>query len=146
MKWLLLTVGKPALAYAKAGREEYLRRLAKFAPVEHLTVKTSDKIRESADLLARSEGCFRVVLDQRGHTLTSREFSAKIAQWQEEARDVAFLIGGADGHDQSLLHHQADFRWSLGPLTLQHELAIVVALEQLYRARTILAGHPYHRD
>ena len=145
MKWRLLTVGKPALAYAKAGREEYLGRLAKFAPVEHLTVKTSDKKRESADLLARSEGCFRVVLDQRGHTLSSREFSAKIAQWQEEARDVAFLIGGADGHDQSLLH-QADFRWSLGPLTLQHELALVVALEQLYRARTILAGHPYHRD
>ena len=94
MKWLLLTVGKPALAYAKAGREEYLGRLAKFAPVEHLTVKTSDKTRESADLLARSEGCFRVVLDQRGHTLSSREFSAKIAQWQQEARDVASSSAG----------------------------------------------------
>ena len=145
MKWLLLTVGKPAIAYAKAGREEYLGRLAKFAPVEHLTVKTSDKTRESADLLTRSEECFRVVLDPHGQCLTSREISAKIAQWQEEARDVAFLIGGADGHDQSLLH-QADFHWSLGPLTLQHELALVVMLEQLYRARTILAGHPYHRD
>ena len=144
MKWLLLTVGKPALAYAKAGREEYLGRLAKFAPVEHLTVKTSDQTSESADLLIRSEGCFRVVLDQRGHSLTSREFSTKIGQWQQAARNVAFLIGGADGHDQSLLD-QADFPWSLGPLTLQHELALVVALEQLYRARTILAGHPYHR-
>ena len=86
-----------------------------------------------------------MVLDPHGQCLTSREISAKIAQWQEEARDVAFLIGGADGHDQSLLD-QADFHWSLGPLTLQHELALVVMLEQLYRARTILAGHPYHRD
>ena len=145
MKWLLLTVGKPALAYAKAGREEYLARLAKFAPIEHITVKASDKTRESTDLLIRSEGCFRVVLDEQGRPVTSREFSAKIAQWQQSARDVAFIIGGADGHDQSLLT-QADFRWSLGPLTLQHELALVVALEQLYRARTILAGHPYHRD
>jgi len=58
---------------------------------------------------------------------------------------MAFILGGANGHDQSLLE-RADFLWSLGPLTLQHELALVVTLEQLYRARTILAGHPYHRD
>ena len=145
MKWLLLTVGKPALPYAKAGRDEYLERLAHFAPVAKVTVKASDKPRESADLLARSEGCFRVVLHEHGTSLTSRQFAAKLDQWQQAARPVAVIIGGADGHDQSLLN-QADFCWSLGPLTLQHELALVVALEQLYRAHTILAGHPYHRD
>ena len=145
MKWLLLTVGKPALAYAKAGRDEYLARLAKFAPIEHISVKASDKPRESADLLARSEGCFRVVLHEHGTPLTSRQLAAKLDQWQQAARPVAVIIGGADGHDRSLLE-AADFRWSLGPLTLQHELALVVALEQLYRARTILVGHPYHRD
>ncbi len=145
MKWLLLTVGKPALAYAKAGRDEYLARLTKFAPIEHITVKASDKPRESADLLARSEGCFRVVLHEHGTPLTSRQLAAKLDQWQQAARPVAVIIGGADGHDQSLLA-QADFCWSLGPLTLQHELALVVVLEQLYRARTILVGHPYHRD
>ena len=145
MKWLLLTVGKPALAYAKAGRDEYLARLTKFAPIEHITVKASDKPRESADLLARSEGYLRVVLHEHGTPLTSRQLAAKLDQWQQAARPVAVIIGGADGHDQSLLD-QADFRWSLGPLTLQHELALVVALEQLYRARTILMGHPYHRD
>ena len=145
MKWRLLTVGKPALAYAKAGREEYLGRLAKFAPVEHLTVKTSDKTRESADLLARSEGCFRVVLHERGTAVTSRQLAAKVDEWRLAARPVAIIVGGSDGHSQPLLD-AADFLWSLGPLTLQHELALVVALEQLYRARTILAGHPYHRD
>jgi 23S rRNA (pseudouridine1915-N3)-methyltransferase len=138
MKWLLLTVGKPALAYAKAGRDEYLARLTKFAPIEHITVKASDKPRESADLLARSEGCFRVVLHEHGTPLTSRQLAAKLDQWQQAARPVAVIIGGADGHDQTLLN--------AGPLTLQHELALVVALEQLYRAHTILARHPYHRD
>lgn len=138
-------MGKPALAYAKAGRDEYLARLAKFAPLEHLTVKASDQPHESAALLARSAGCFRVILHEHGTPLTSRQLATKLDRWQQAARPVAVIIGGADGHDQSLLD-QADFRWSLGPLTLQHELALLVALEQLYRAHTILAGHPYHRD
>lgn len=145
MKWLLLTVGKPALAYAKAGRDEYLARLAKYAPLQHVTVKASDRARESADLLARSEGHFRIVLHEHGPQLTSRQLAAKLDEWQQAARPAAIIIGGADGHDQSLLD-QADFLWSLGTLTLQHELALVVALEQVYRARTILAGHPYHRE
>lgn len=145
MKLLLLTVGKPALAYARAGRDEYLGRLGKFGSVEHATVKASDAARESADLLARSGGCLRVVLDERGDHLTSRQLAAKLDQWQQASRTVAVIIGGADGHHGSMIE-SADFVWSLGPLTLQHELALVVVLEQLYRTRTILAGHPYHRD
>lgn len=145
MKWLLLTVGKPALAYARAGRDEYLHRLEKLAPLELVTIKASDKARESTELLARSEGCFRVVLDEHGIQLTSRQLAAKIDAWQLAARPVAILIGGANGHDRTMIE-AADFLWSLGTLTLQHELALVVTLEQIYRARTILAGHPYHRD
>ena len=145
MKWLILTVGKSALPYAKAGRDEYLERLAHFAPVAKVTVKASNPARESAGLLELSEGCFRVVLHERGTAPTSRELAAKVDQWRQSGRRVAVIIGGADGHDQSLLD-AADFLWSLGPLTLQHELALVVALEQLYRAHTILTGHPYHRD
>ncbi|MEX1111141.1 MAG: 23S rRNA (pseudouridine(1915)-N(3))-methyltransferase RlmH [Chthoniobacterales bacterium] len=145
MKWLLLTVGKPALSYAKAGRDEYLGRLGKFAPVEQIVIKATDRARESADLLARSEDCFRVVLHDHGTALTSRQLAAKVDEWRLSARRVAVIIGGADGHDSALVE-AADFLWSLGPLTLQHELALVVALEQLYRAHTILTGHPYHRD
>jgi 23S rRNA (pseudouridine1915-N3)-methyltransferase len=145
MKWLILTVGKSALPYAKAGRDEYLERLAHFAPVAKVTVKASNPARESAGLLELSEGCFRVVLHERGTAPTSRELAAKVDQWRQSGRRIAVIIGGADGHDQSLLD-AADFLWSLGPLTLQHELALVVALEQLYRAHTILSGHPYHRD
>jgi len=145
MKLLLLTIGKPALPYAKAGRDEYLARLAKFTPVEHATLKASDPARESTDLLARSEGHYRVVLHEHGTQLTSRQLAAKLDHWQQAARPLAIILGGADGHAPSLLE-RADFLWSLSPLTLQHELALVVALEQLYRAHTILIGHPYHRD
>ena len=145
MKWLLLTVGKPALAYAKAGRDENLRRIERFAKIKHESVKASDRARESADFLARSEGCFRVVLHERGMQLTSRQIATTLDQWQQAARPVAVIIGDADGHDPSLVE-AADFCWSLGVLTLQHALALVVALEQIYRAHTILAGHPYHRD
>lgn len=145
MKWLLLTVGKSALPYAKAGRDEYLERLAHFAPVAKVTVKASNPTRESANLLEMSNGYFRVVLHERGTAVTSRELAVKVDEWRQSARRVAVIIGGADGHDDSLIE-AADFLWSLGPLTLQHELALVVALEQLYRAHTILSGHPYHRD
>ena len=145
MKWLLLTVGKPALAYARAGRDEYLARIARFTRIEQITVKASDPARESAELLAKSEGCFRVVLDERGQAPTSRQLAAKVQDWQQAARPVAVILGGADGHDTSLTE-AAGFLWSLGPATLQHEIALIVALEQIYRAHTILAGHPYHRE
>lgn len=145
MKWLLLTVGKSALPYARDGRDEYLERLARFATVGKVTVKASTPARESAALLELSEGCLRVVLHEHGSAPTSRELAAKVDQWRLSARTVAIIVGGADGHDGRLLE-SADFLWSLGPLTIQHELALVVALEQLYRAHTILAGHPYHRD
>lgn len=145
MKWMLLTVGKPALAHARAGRDDYLARIARHAKIESVSVKASVPARESAGLLAKSEGCFRVVLDERGKSLTSRAFANHVRRWQELNKPVAVILGGADGHDASLTH-AADFLWALGPATLQHELALVVALEQIYRAHTILAGHPYHRD
>ena len=145
MNWRILTVGKPALAYAKAGRDEYLARIGKAATVAIVTVKASDPAREGADLLAKSEGCFRVILDEKGQQLGSRAFAGKIDTWQQSSRPVAVIIGGANGHGAAIMPC-ADFLWSLAPLTLQHELALVVALEQIYRAHTILAGHPYHRD
>jgi 23S rRNA (pseudouridine1915-N3)-methyltransferase len=146
MRLQIVAVGKPKLAYAKAGVEEYSRRLRAWGGVEIIELKAGTQAQESAALLARSEGMWRVVLDEHGEQLTSRDFAARIAGWeQDRVKGVAFLIGGADGHTEEL-RSKADWRWSLGRLTLQHELALVVLLEQLYRARTILAGAPYHRD
>lgn len=145
MKWLVVTVGKPALEFARAGRDEYLGRIARYAPIRHLAVKSSTPKAEGGALLAKSEGYIRVLLDENGRQMTSRELARQVGLWRERGSDVAILIGGADGHAPEV-REAAGVIWSLGKLTLQHELALVVALEQIYRAHTILSGHPYHRD
>lgn len=146
MRWYIFAIGKPKLAYARAGIEEYAARLKPFVPVTIEYLKGSSSSAESLALMERSKGMFRVLLDERGETLTSRAFAKKLADWQIRGpRDFALLVGGADGHTGEL-RQVAGWRWSLSALTLQHELALLVTLEQLYRACTILGGMPYHRD
>ncbi len=146
MNTIILTIGKPKLAYARAGVEEYLSRMGQWGGVKWEQLKSGTREQESAVLLARSEGLFRVVMDERGALVTSRALSKRLSEWElRSVKGVAFLIGGADGHTAEL-RERADWVWSLTPLTLQHELALVVLCEQLYRARSILAGLPYHRD
>jgi 23S rRNA (pseudouridine1915-N3)-methyltransferase len=143
---IILTIGKPKLAYAKAGVDEYLSRMGQWGGVRWEQVKSGTREQESAALLARSEGMLRVVLDERGEGITSRALAQRLSQWElRSVKGIAFLIGGADGHTDEL-RRRADWIWSLTKLTLQHELALVVLCEQLYRARSILAGLPYHRD
>jgi 23S rRNA (pseudouridine1915-N3)-methyltransferase len=87
-----------------------------------------------------------IALDERGTALTSAAFAQKITKWRDSgASGLAFLIGGADGHPDSL-RQRADFLLSLGPMTWPHLLVRGMLLEQLYRAQQILAGHPYHRE
>ncbi len=146
MRWHIITIGKPKLAFAQMGAEEYLSRLQPMTRVTMVHVKGSSSAAESAALLERSKGMFRVVLDERGDQISSRQFAARMSDWEMQSRrEIALLIGGADGHAPAL-RDAADWTWSLSPLTLQHELALVVALEQIYRAYTIKAGLPYHRD
>lgn len=146
MNWNLFAIGKPKLAFAREGVEEYAKRLRPFAPVTLDYLKASTREAESALLHQRSEGMLRIVLDERGEEPTSRELARKIATWEQESvKSVAILIGGADGHTPAL-RQSAGWTWSLSRLTLQHELALVVLYEQIYRAYTIKAGMPYHRD
>lgn len=148
MRWHIFAIGKPKLAFAKAGVEEYTKRIQPFAPldIEYLKAQPSREA-ESAALLRRSEGMFRIALDERGEQLTSRAFAEKISAWEQQRslKAIALLIGGAEGHTDGL-RSAADWQWSLSKLTLQHELALVLLLEQLYRAHTIKAGLPYHRE
>lgn len=146
MRWHFLAVGKPKLGFAKLGVEEYVTRLKPCVPVEIGYVKASSTAGESLALLERSKGMHRVVLDPRGECITSRALAKKLGEWELHARrDLALLVGGAEGHSDEL-RQAAGWMWSLSPLTLQHELALVVALEQLYRAYTIKSGLPYHRE
>jgi 23S rRNA (pseudouridine1915-N3)-methyltransferase len=146
MRWHIFAIGKPRLDFARLGIDEYAARLKPFAPTEVHFVKAATPAGESAALLERSKGMFRVVMDERGAQVTSRELAQKIDGWELSGpRDFALIIGGADGHADEL-RKAAGWLWSLSRLTLQHELALVVALEQLYRAYTIKGGLPYHRD
>jgi len=85
-----------------------------------------------------------VLLDESGTELTSEGLSVQLGDWQAAGSDLAFIIGGPDGVSAECAR-RADFRWSLSRLTLPHGLARVVLAEQLYRAYTLLQGHPYHR-
>lgn len=86
-----------------------------------------------------------VLLDQRGMQLTSQTFATNVAAWQVDGRDLGFVIGGPDGVSDAC-RDRADFIWSLSSLTLPHGLARVLFAEQLYRARSLQMGHPYHRE
>ena len=146
MRWHIFAIGKPKLDFARLGIEDYAGRLKPFAPTAVVYLKASGQAGESLALLERSKGMFRVLLDEKGDHLPSRALAKKITAWEQEGpRDFALLVGGADGHADEL-RQAAGWMWSLSKLTLQHELALVVALEQLYRAYTIKAGMPYHRD
>jgi 23S rRNA (pseudouridine1915-N3)-methyltransferase len=90
-------------------------------------------------------GAVRVVLDERGKPLGSGAFAERIGAWRDAGRDVAFLIGGADGHADAV-RTRADLLLSFGAATWPHMLVRVMLVEQVYRAQQILAGHPYHRE
>jgi 23S rRNA (pseudouridine1915-N3)-methyltransferase len=104
------------------------------------------KRREAAALIAAlPAGAFAVALDQDGATPDSLALARLIAQWQALGRPICFLIGGTEGLDASVLA-RADAKLSLGRLTWPHYLARAMLAEQLFRAHSILTGHPYHRD
>jgi 23S rRNA (pseudouridine1915-N3)-methyltransferase len=155
MRARLIAVGERMPGWVAEGFAEYRKRLSRELPLELVELKpgTRGKGRDDARamhdegvaiLAALATDCHVVALDGRGKTWSSEELAAQLEKWRMGGRDVAFLIGGPDGHAPEVLA-RADQRWSLGPLTLPHMLVRLVLAEQLYRATTIIAGHPYHR-
>jgi len=146
MKWQILAIGKPSLRYAKAGVEEYQKRLSRYTTLDLQTDwKDAGQVKNSEALLSASEGAVRIVLDERGETWTTADFVSRVEGWQMNAvKRVAILIGGADGHTDEL-RRGADHLIALSGFTLQHELALVVLREQIYRVHTVMRGEPYHR-
>jgi 23S rRNA (pseudouridine1915-N3)-methyltransferase len=94
---------------------------------------------------ALPDGAAVTALDERGELATSEDLATRIGDWRDAGRDLAFLIGGADGLDEAM-RARADWRLALGRLTWPHLMVRLLLVEQLYRASTILAGHPYHRS
>ena len=147
MNLRIIVAGKPALAYAKAGVEEYLRRLSRYGGHELIIVKAGSSEDVSQRLLDRSQGCHRIAMDERGERLTTRQFHDRMQslELRGDVKTVAFLIGAADGHTQAL-RDGCDQSLCVSAMTLQHELALLVLLEQLYRVASIKNKTPYHRD
>jgi len=130
-----------------AGRKLHLSPLGVIEVAESKAATASARIQaEAATLLARIPSAHKLVcLDRGGETIDSEAFARLLAKFRDEgAEGIAFLIGGADGLAKEALAKAAKVL-SLGPMTLPHGLARIVLAEQIYRAATILAGHPYHR-
>jgi 23S rRNA (pseudouridine1915-N3)-methyltransferase len=146
MTWRIITVGKPAFSWAKEAADIYLKRLQNYAKVECVVIKDGPRRQVEEQVLAASEKSLRIILDERGKALRSLELARWVEARQMRGVKVASLIiGGADGHSEAL-RSSADEVWTLSSMTLQHEVAWVVLLEQIYRAHTILKGEPYHRE
>jgi len=133
--------------------DDYLRRLGRTVKVREVEVReasraptdAAQRAEEATRLLARRPSGSRLVaLASGGSPWSSAEVARHLETWRRDARPVALEFGVSTGLAPELLAAAAD-RWSLGPLTLPHELARVVAVEQLYRATTILRGEPYHK-
>jgi len=156
MKLVIVAVGHRMPAWVDAGFGEYARRMPRDAPLALSAIKPEARgagiagarllAAEGKRILASvPRGSLKVVLDERGTLLATRELAHRFEQWRATGRDLAFIVGGADGLAEDL-KRGADFKWSLTPLTLPHGLARIVLAEQLYRAVSILHNHPYHRD
>jgi 23S rRNA (pseudouridine1915-N3)-methyltransferase len=134
----VVQTGRLKDAHVAALRDEYVKRFARFG---RLTV--SEREPKGDAPLWPASARWRVVLDERGEALSSPALAARLERWTASHGEVAFLIGAAYGHHQPSLD-LAQARLSLGPMTLPHQLAHLVLIEQLYRAATIRAGLPYH--
>jgi 23S rRNA (pseudouridine1915-N3)-methyltransferase len=152
VRYRLVAIGKLRRGFYQAGCEHYRKRLRAYAEIEVIELKEASgqgaevvRQREGAALLEQVRGKL-VALDERGKRLGSLELAEKLSAFELRGiSQLTLLIGGAEGLSDEV-KRAARERWSLSSLTLPHELARLVLLEQLYRAETIRAGHPYHRE
>ena len=156
MRLLIVAVGQRVPDWAQTAYDDYAKRFPPELKVELKAVKTEPRAggRTTEQVKAAErqrlettvpKGVRRVALDEHGTSLTTVALAARLRQWQLGGEDVALMIGGPDGLDP-LLIQAADERIRVSDLTLPHAMVRVLLIEQLYRAWSINAGHPYHRE
>jgi 23S rRNA (pseudouridine1915-N3)-methyltransferase len=151
MDLVILAVGR-LRSYYRDACDDYVRRLRRYTRVDEREVRETSGVaaavgqrRDDAALLERvPDGATLVALARGGTAWTSRELAGRLDRWRDAAKPLVLVIGGSHGLGTGVLE-RAGSRWSLGPLTLPHELARVVVAEQIYRGFTILAGERYHK-
>ena len=160
MKLHILAVSHKPPAWVANGFEDYARRMPREARIQLTEIKPAPRTRQApsagatARILATEKarflaaippGCVRIALDERGKQLTTADLARKLTAWMQGGRDVAFMIGSADGLDQELKTN-ADLLLCLSAMTLPHAMVRVLLAEQLYRATSMIQNHPYHRE
>jgi 23S rRNA (pseudouridine1915-N3)-methyltransferase len=155
MKLLIVAVGQRVPDWAQTAWDDYIKRFPSELKVELKAVKTEPRGSKTLETLYAAErqrieaaiprGSRIVALDERGTSLTTVGLAAKLKAWQLESDDVTMVIGGPDGLDPAF-RAAAHERIRLSDLTLPHAFARVLLIEQLYRAWSINANHPYHRE
>ncbi len=158
MKFLVVAVGRKMPAWINAGFTEYAQRMPRASRIELIEIKPATRASAGAKSVqqwlameaqriraALPARALKVVLDERGKLCTTADIARRIERWKQDGHDVAFVIGGADGTAHEL-QQESDLLLSLSPLTLPHGLCRILLAEQLYRAVSLLAGHPYHRE
>ena len=155
MKLLIVAVGQRMPDWAQTAYDDYAKRFPPELKVEIKTVKTEPRGSKTIETLHAAErerivqaiprSARTVVLDERGTALTTVALAGRLRHWQLEGDDVAVVIGGPDGLEPAF-RQAAQERIRLSDLTLPHAFARVLLIEQLYRAWSVNAGHPYHRE
>ena len=156
MKLWLVTVGHKMPDWITAGFNEYAKRMPREAKIELLEIKpeprtTGKSIPQMMEaeaqriLAALPQDVLRIALDERGAHLTTKQLAQHMQEWMRGGRDVAFIIGGADGLHESV-KAGAQQLLALSSMTLPHGMVRVLLAEQLYRAYSLLHNHPYHRE
>lgn len=150
-----MAVGQRQPDWAEAAYEEFAKRFPPELRLELKAVKAEPRGGKSAAQLMAAEaqrleaaipkGACRIVLDERGDRLTTVQLAERLQRWMGQGRDAALLVGGPDGLDPAL-KASADERLRLSDLTLPHAFVRVLLAEALYRAWSVMAGHPYHRE
>lgn len=155
MKLAMFAVGHRQPSWVNDGCAEYLKRMPRELPTSITEIKPEPRGAKAREQLLAAEktrlrevmtvGSRLVVLDETGDDLTTLKLAKRLEVWMQDGRDVALLIGGADGLDEEF-KRQADDKLRLSSLTLPHGMARMVLCEQLYRAVSVLKNHPYHRE
>jgi 23S rRNA (pseudouridine1915-N3)-methyltransferase len=146
MHWKIITVGKPGHKWVQQALDLYLTRLRHYTRLEHVIIKEAPLAQVEAQIMKICQGGLTILLDERGAGMRSVE----LARWIENEevmgrKQVCLVIGGASGHSPAL-RESVSHLWCLSSFTLQHDLALLVVLEQVYRAYSINRGEPYHRE
>ncbi|MDD2883835.1 MAG: 23S rRNA (pseudouridine(1915)-N(3))-methyltransferase RlmH [Dechloromonas sp.] len=155
MKLAILAVGHRQPDWVNAGCGEYLKRMPRELSASVTEIKPEPRGSKTREQLLAAEkarlrdalpgSCRLVVLDEKGDDLTTLQLARRLEVWMQDGRDVALLIGGADGLDEEFKQLASD-KLRLSSLTLPHGMARLVLCEQLYRAVSVLKNHPYHRE